>query len=545
MRAMEKTWVRLLMVLSGGALTVLLMMTDSKLSFAVTGVLALGLTGVLVFRKNLLEKLFEPRPWYLWLLAAILCLSQLYTAKSTFYSCCYGWMDKLFTLLHLPMKSLLLRLAPWAVALMALPMTLGYFAWFLKLMGSLGRRFFRESDFSERLFLLSAWCILTMMLVFTYLCTQAFYGAHINGGWFNFDLIYSADSGYLVHQDVYRNIGAEQNDLRQPLFGLFAAPFCQAAWLISRVLFFLPNSYVTVSQSIQIFLFLIALVLLARMMELKGPEKALFLVLMLVCFPTLIFALTAEQYLFAVFWLILLIYLQKAPVAQSTAFIAATGSLLTSGVLFPLVTWDRDFKAFVKKTMILCGAFFGVMILSGRLTTFLDIPSYIAGYGYYTGVDVAFRQKLMQYVNFAGACLLAPKSGVDFTTYSHISWQMLPVTGWSPVGIVVILLTIAGIAATWNKRLTKISAAWLGFSFLLLGLVGWGTIDNGLMLYSLYFGWAFTAMIFGLLDRVLDRAEPVKLAVMLLLVLGVGVYNVFALKEVLVFSTQFFPAMGG
>ena len=85
MRAMEKTWVRLLMVLSGGALTVLLMMPDSKLSFAVTGALALGLTGVLVFRKNLLEKLFEPRPWYLWLLAAILCLSQLYPENCTFY----------------------------------------------------------------------------------------------------------------------------------------------------------------------------------------------------------------------------------------------------------------------------------------------------------------------------------------------------------------------------------------------------------------------------------------------------------------------------
>ena len=545
MRAMEKTWLRLLMVLSGSALTVLLMVTESKLSFAVTGALALALTAVLVFRKNLLEKLFAPRPWYLWLLAALLCLCQLYTAKSTFYSCCYGWMDKLFTLLHLPMKPQLLRLAPWAVALLALPMALGYFGWFVDLMVSLGRRLFRTSDFTERLFLLGAWIIFTMMLTFTYLCTQAFYGAHINGGWFNFDLIYSADSGYLVHQDVYRNIAAEQNDLRQPLFGLFAAPFCQAAWLISKVLFFLPNSYVTVSQSIQIFLFLVALVLLSRMMELKGPEKALFLVLLSVCYPTLIFALTAEQYLFAVFWLVLLIYLQREPVPQSTAFIAATGALLTSGVLFPLVTWDRDFKIFVKKTMLLCGTFFGVMILSGRLTTFLDIPSYIAGYGYYTGMDVPLTQKLMQYVNFAGACLLAPKSGVDITTYNHISWQMLPVTSWSPVGIVVILLTLAGIAATRQKRLTKISAAWLGFSFLLLGLVGWGTIDNGLMLYSLYFGWAFVSMIFGLLDRVLERARPAKLAVLGGLILAAGIYNVLALKEVLVFSTQFFPAMGG
>ena len=544
MQTVNKPWLRLGMVLSGGALAAVLMVTQSKLSFAVTGLLALVLTAVLVFRAGLLEKLFAPRPWYLWLLAAVLCLAQLYTAKSTFFSTCYVWMEKLFTMLHLPVAPML-RLTPWVVALLALPMALGYFLWFVGLAVDLGRRFIQTSDFTERLFLLGAWCILTMVLVLTYLCTQAFYGAHVNGGWFNFDLIYSADSGYLVHQDVFRNIAAEQNDLRQPLFGLFAAPFCQAAWLLSRLLFFLPNSYVTVSQSLQLLLYLVSLVLLARMLKLKGMEKVLFLVLMCVTYPVLIFTLTAEQYLFAVSWLLLLIYLREEPVAQSAAYIAATGSLLTTGILFPLVTWDRDFKTFCKKTLLLCGAFFAVMILSGRLTTFLDIPSYIEGYGYYTGVDVPPLNKLMQYVNFAGACVLAPASGVDFTTYRHVSWQMLPVTDWSIVGILVILAALGGILVSWRKRITKICAAWLGFSLVLLGLVGWGTIDNGLMLYSLYFGWAFVAMIFELLNWAFARLWTGKVAVLMALIVGVGIYNVYALKDVLVFATQFFPALGG
>ena len=114
------------------------------------------------------------------------------------------------------------------------------------------------------------------------------------------------------------------------------------------------------------------------------------------------------------------------------------------------MTWDRDLKAFCKKTMLLCGAFFAVRILSGRLTTFLDIPSYIEGYGYYTGANVAPLSKLMQYVNFAGACILAPASGVDFTSYRHVSWQMLPVTDWSITGLVVILASVAGIAVSWR-----------------------------------------------------------------------------------------------
>ena len=199
----------------------------------------------------------------------------------------------------------------------------------------------------------------------------------------------------------------------------------------------------------------------------------------------------------------------------------------------------------MKKTVLLCGAFFGVMILSGRLTTFLDIPTYIEGYGYYAGGNVPLLSKLMQYVNFAGACLLAPASGVDFTTYRHVSWQMLPVTGWSVVGVIVILLALGGILLSFKDRFTRLCAVWLAFSFLLLGLVGWGTIDNGLMLYSLYFGWAFVSMAFRFLARVFAKVRPVKLAVLMALVLAVGVYNVYALRAVLVFGTQFFPTLGG
>lgn len=538
-------WARLAAAISGTAYAVLLMQTEFKLSFVLTGVLAFAVLMFFAWRTPFLEKLFAPRGWGLWLVAGALSISAVYTAKATFFSNCFGWMNKLVMLLRLPHGKFVVRCIPWVVALAALPMAFGYFLWFSDFIRTLAVRLWRESDFTERLFFLGAGLLFAMMIVFTYMCTQAFYGAHINGYWFNFDLVYSSDSGYLVHQDVYRNVGAEQNDLRQPLFGVFAMPFAQAAWLISRVLFFLPECYITVWQIVQMLLFLIAAVLLGRMMGLKGAEKALFLTMLCLSYPVLIFSLTAEQYLIAVFYLILLIYLEREPVGQSVSYIAATGSLLTSGIWFPLVTWNRDFKKFVKHTMLLCGAFFAVTILSGRLTTFLDIPTYIEGYSYYNGTDVPFLSKLMQYVNFAGACLVAPPSGPDFTTYRHISWQMFPVTGWSRIGILVILAALGGIAVSRKERLTKICAVWIVFSFVLLGLVGWGTIDNGLMLYSLYFGWVFAAMAFRMIDWAFGQLRTLKLAVLMGLILAMGVCNVYALRGVLVFGTQFFPALGG
>jgi hypothetical protein len=540
----QRPGLRLLGTLSATAYGVLLMQTESKVSFLVTACLALVLAAWLCWRTPFLEKLLAPRDPWLTGAAGLLSLSAVYTAKSTFFSCFYGWMAKGLGLLHLPEG--LVRVIPWGVMLLALPMAFSYFLWFLGTMGDLGKRLWKESDITEWFFLLTAGCIFTIMIVLTYMCTQAFYGAHVNGGWFNFDLVYSADSGYLVHQDVFRNVGAEQNDLRQPLFGVFAMPLAQGAYLLSRVLFFIPNSYVTISQILQMGLYLVALVLLSRMLDLRSIDKALFLGLVCVTYPVLIFALTAEQYLFAVSYLILLLYLREEPVTQATAYIAATGSLLTSGVWFPLVTWDRDLRTFCKKTIKLCLCFFGVMILSGRLTTFLDIPSYIAGYGYYTGADVALGDKLMQFVNFAGSCLVSPPSGEDFTTYQHVSWQMLPVTSWSPVGLLVLAAALGGIGLGWRRRFTKLCAFWLGFGLVLLGLVGWGTIDNGLMLYSLYFGWAFVAMIFQLLHLGFQgRLANLGRGLTLLLVLGIGVYNVYALNGVLVFCTQFFPALGG
>jgi hypothetical protein len=338
-------------------------------------------------------------------------------------------------------------------------------------------------------------------------------------------------------------VGAGQNDLRQPLFGVFAMPFAQVAWLISKVLFFLPHGYITVLQILEMLLFLVALVLISRMMGLQGAEKVLLLCLMCVSYPVLIFSLTAEQYLFAVFYLVLLLYLQEDKMGQSLAYIGATGCMLTSGIFFPLVTWHKSFKEFVKRTLKLCGAFFAVTILSGRLTTFLDIPSYIAGYGYYAGGNVPLLSKLMQYVNFVSATLVAPASQMDFETYNHVSWQMCPVASWRWSGILMLVLAVLGVAVKPKDRFSRICGVWMGFSLLLLGLIGWGTIDNGLLLYSLYFGWAFVTMSFQLIDQLLDRVRYFKLTVLVTAVLVIGVINITALKAVLVFATQFYPAL--
>lgn len=537
-------WLRLGFALSGTAVTALLMQTESWLNFCITGLLALVLMLFITLKTGVLEAVFSHKSPGVMLVSGILTLSELYMAKSTFFTCCHGWLKALYAMLHLPLESLLLRCTPWAVALLALPAMLGAMLWFVDFLWGLGKELWSTSDYMERMFFLAAAAFYAIIILFTYQCTQAFYGAHINGRWYNFDLVYSADSGYLANQDVFRVVGAEQNDLRQPLFGLFAMPFSQAAYLISRLLPFVPYGYLLVSQLMQMALFLVAVVVLGRMMQLPKMEQLLFMTLLCSTYPVLIFSVTVEQYLFACSYLIFMIYRRREPVAGSAFFIAATGSLLTTGALFPAVTWDRSFPKFAKNTLKLCGAFFAVTILSGRLTTFLDIPSYIEGYAYYAGGDVPALSKLLQYVNFVGSCLAAPLSGLDFTTYRHASWQMLPVTQWRMTGVFVIIMSVVGVIVTWKQDFSKICGGWMLFSFVLLGLVGWGTIDNGLMLYTLYFGWAFLAMMFQGIHVCLKKFPLIKYPVFLLLLLVVVFWNILSFRDVLVFATQFYPTLG-
>lgn len=532
-------WGKLLMALSGVAATVLMMQTEFFYSYFITLGLSVLVMLILALKTSFCRLFLSGgRIWEV-ILAAVLTWKTVYPAKSSFYTCVKEWFGFL--------PGMLMKLLPWGVMVLAIPMIFLAMLWFVHFMAEQAIDFKKKADYTEWFFLISAGILLTMMLAFSYMCTQAFYGAHVNGAWFNFDLVYSADSGYLVNQDVYRNIAAEQNDLRQPLYGMFALPFAQLAGILASVFTFIPEAYITILQVMQVFLLLIALILISRMMGLDGAEKVLFLVLMTVSYPTLIFALTAEQYLFAVFYLVLGIYLSKEPVSGSLCFIGATGSMLTSGVLFPAFTWDRDFKTFVKKTMLLCLSFFAVTIVSGRLTTILDIPSYIEGYAYYTGADVDPVQKLMQYVNFVGACLIAPASYMDTTTYNHVSWQMLPVNSWRVFGLVFLTMAILGVILSRKERFSQICAGWMAFSFLLLGIVGWGTIDNGLMLYSLYFGWAFISMAFRFLRWMLEKLLPgwplLRYGLILCALIPVSVINVNALREVLIFATQFYPAL--
>lgn len=150
------------------------------------------------------------------------------------------------------------------------------------------------------------------------------------------NLIFTADTQILLENDTYNNIDYLENDLRQPFFSIFAFPYTIIPRLISDISF--KQIYPFLIAVIQGFLMFVSIILIEKMMNLKGITRLLFIIFLSVTYPTLLFLINMEQYAISVFYLVTFIYMSINKIKdRDWLFIFSTGSLLTSGILFPLL----------------------------------------------------------------------------------------------------------------------------------------------------------------------------------------------------------------
>ena len=87
------------------------------------------------------------------------------------------------------------------------------------------------------------------------------------------------------------------------------------------------------------------------------------------------------------------------------------------------------------------------------------------------------------------------------------------------------------------------AGAWIGFSVFILLIVGWGSPENGMLLYSLYFSWAFIVLLFMLLQWISEKLNiklfiPVVSFVIAVLLI---VYNYRGMEDLLSFAITYYP----
>ena len=229
------------------------------------------------------------------------------------------------------------------------------------------RLIFSRMTRTDRLFWCVGWVLAAAGLVWLFLSSSAFYGAPVEQD--AVDVLYTSDSGYLYQQNVYIHINAGENDIRQPLFGVFALPLSAPLWQLSRLLPY--PAYPLLMGVLQAGMLLVCLVLLRQMLGIDGLLPLLCLAAL---YPVLLFGLMQEQYVFAMLWLMLLVDAHlHGEGDRGWLFGAAAGSMLTSSAFLPLCADWRSWKESLTQMLRALAVFLAMWMIFGRFGGLLDL----------------------------------------------------------------------------------------------------------------------------------------------------------------------------
>jgi hypothetical protein len=92
-----------------------------------------------------------------------------------------------------------------------------------------------------------------------------------------------------------------------------------------------------------------------------------------------------------------------------------------------------------------------------------------------------------------------------------------------------------------KSAFAKLCMMWVLFSFLLLGILGWGAGEADMALYSLYFFWAFFALLVMGLKKV-QKNKPILCLALCVACVPLLFLNMQGLFHLVGFGMLYYPA---
>ena len=354
-----------------------------------------------------------------------------------------------------------------------------------------------------------------------------------------YDVIYTSDSGAITYEDAFFNVSYAENDIRQPLFGIFSLPFSIIGKFIAEILFFVPEryDYVSAMTFIQFVLLSVSTILISRMLKLKEEDKKYFYLLFSISFSYMIFSIILEQYVIGLFYLILTCYcFYEKKLKPNYLYVGAVGTMLTSGIVFPLISKIKNLKKYIIDAFKCLAVFLSVLTVGGQFpqiflmfTNFNSLTSTFAK-------KMGFIDKFYQFINFVKGILIAPK-GKIVEVLNHPSYQLVEVKNIMIIGVFILLIVIVGYILNRKNKFANFCILWVIFSAILLLFIGWGTSENGLILYSLYFAFAYLSLFYLFFRRVI-KSDKIFGIFMILLCLMILTCNIQELINIFSFAIK-------
>ena len=352
------------------------------------------------------------------------------------------------------------------------------------------------------------YAIVTFVLI-SFVCGSFFIGKAFWGNDLPLDVLYTSDSSILVRENAYLSLMHSENDLRQPLFAVFAAPFVGMGYA-----FALPFSFVSpvvtplCMNIVQVLMLAAGNLMLADMLSSDRRERICIVLFTSVTYTTILFSVMMEQYIVCYFWMMFAVYSAvKNKRASGLSICASGGTLLTGVTLLPLVHDFTDKKDNGLKQIAIemgkCVSLFIVLLLSfGRIDVMLSSFVQTQNLSRFAGGE-SFSVRLKQYLSFISSCFAAPETKV-VNNYS-LQLSESNYASVSILGIILLVVCLVSVILNRKDKLAVIAGLWLCFSFLLIAVIGWGSVENGEILYSLYFCWAFIVLLIRFLDWISEK----------------------------------------
>lgn len=395
--------------------------------------------------------------------------------------------------------------------------------------------FFKSLTRSEKRILIVIMVIGFLANFIISLLTPVFYSPVSKGNIISYDVVYTSDSGYLYNYDAHINPNNLENDIRNPLYAIFALPFSITTEIISTALFFIPNAFIVFYKTIEIMLITLMFIMFAKILNLDTKREMFFVIFALSTYSCLLYSLLFEQYVVSTFYLVLVIYRYFSLNDNvNYSYIGAVGTLITSGIVFPLISKWSSWKKYVENVWICFLAFLFVTVITGQIYKFIIAKDTIKNLMGFAGGNISLIDKFYQYLYFVRSIFIAPKANVIGTSYFQIRIDFVSI-----IGIILLCICFVSTIINHKNKLSKISSLFTIFSFLILTIVGWGTIENGLILYSLYFGWAFILLVYMFFDKIFKNKKLLNILIVLLSLIMLGI-NITEIINIIKFGISIY-----
>lgn len=440
---------------------------------------------------------------------------------------------------------------PAGMAVLAVPMLWLFFTAAYKILARVLRRIGRPDRyeavflacFCAAAFAFSAWAFHTAPIL---------YNGSAYGGVMA-DIVYLFDSPYHMFRDSFFMIGGVENDFRNLFFGLFSMPVSAPCHMLAGAVRAVSgyDAYPLLLAWSQCLAMGASILLFARCAA-GGRLGRVGLCILFTCsYQYMLHTIVLEQYAFPLFWAAALAYLHSCGRggAESDACLAfATGGLTSSAVLAcPVLLDGRERASDVIRNVFLGLA--AALCLSGQVAGAARAVKILPSMGAFFGFGLPISDVAKEFTVFVKSILLQP----DVAAFSVRPWDGLECGNFSAyrlsndlrvdfAGIALIAAAAAGAVLNRKDRFCRMCAWWAGASVVILAVFGWGTFENGLVIYGLHFGWAYLCLAFKLAERMLGKKPWVLLSACAAAGCAMALANAAGLRVLFGFLSKYYPA---